>query len=119
MRRAFGKIKMIKQKLIRNKKNPFKTSFFSVENLRENLLKTIAVLMIPVFIIGVVGFTDEESSKKALESQGFTDIRFTGKKSFDCESELFRTGFNAKNTQGKEVSGTVCCGLLKSCTVRW
>jgi hypothetical protein len=64
--------------------------------------------------------TDEPASRKALESQGFTDIRFTGYEAFACsEDDGFHTGFTAKNPQGRQVSGVVCCGLLKSCTVRW
>lgn len=64
--------------------------------------------------------TDEVRSRQALENQGFTDIRFTGYDAFACsEDDGLHTGFVAKNAQGKMVHGTVCCGILKSCTVRW
>jgi hypothetical protein len=64
--------------------------------------------------------TDESGSRKALESSGFSEIRFTGYSPFSCsDSDTFSTGFTAKNPAGHAVKGTVCCGFLKSCTVRF
>jgi hypothetical protein len=31
----------------------------------------------------------------------------------------FATGFTAKNPQGRQVFGTVCCGIMKACTIRF
>lgn len=33
--------------------------------------------------------------------------------------QAFTTGFVATNPQGMRVEGVVCCGWLKSCTVRF
>ncbi len=64
--------------------------------------------------------TDEASSRRALMSAGFTDIVFTGYEWFGCgKDDEFHTGFKAKNVRGETVSGVVCCGLFKSCTVRF
>lgn len=34
-------------------------------------------------------------------------------------SDTYSTGFAATNPAGQPVSGVVCCGVLKSCTVRF
>lgn len=68
----------------------------------------------------LVGCTNEADSQRALENLGFTDIRFTGYDAFACsEDDTYHTGFTAKNIKGGTVSGTVCCGIMKSCTVRF
>lgn len=77
------------------------------------------------FVIVTMGLlslscTNESGSRRALEAQGFTEIQFTGHSWFTCGKEdSFSTGFRAKNPRGQQVSGTVCCGWLKSCTVRF
>ena len=35
------------------------------------------------------------------------------------KDDLYNWHFIAKNSQGNQISGVVCCGLLKSCTVRY
>ena len=77
----------------------------------------VAALIVTVLLTAC---TDETGSRKALEASGFTDISFTGFSPFSCsDSDNFATGFRAKNGAGRIVEGTVCCGLLKSCTVRF
>lgn len=62
-----------------------------------------------------------EHEEKILSDAGFKDIQMTGYKPFSCsEDDSLSTGFEAKNNDGKKVSGTVCCGLLfKNCTIRF
>jgi hypothetical protein len=69
----------------------------------------------------LVGCTDEHASRIALESSGYTDVRFTGYEFFVCaDNDLYSTGFVARNPAGRpEVRGTVCCGILKGCTIRF
>jgi hypothetical protein len=65
-------------------------------------------------------FTDSGEATRALDNQGFKDIQFSGSDFFAC-SKGDKTGlsFTATNSNGKRVSGTVCCGVFKSCTIRW
>lgn len=64
--------------------------------------------------------SNSDASRRALEQQGFTDIETTGWSPMSCsDDDTFSTGFKATNAQGQRVSGTVCCGWLKNCTVRW
>jgi hypothetical protein len=52
---------------------------------------------------------------------GFTKIETTGWQPFTCsEGDFSSTGFRATNSQGRRVSGVVCCGLImKNCTIRF
>lgn len=59
-----------------------------------------------------------ESSRKTLDDAGYADIQITGWAPFGCGKDFFSTGFRATNIRGKTVEGTVCCGLLKNCTIR-
>jgi hypothetical protein len=64
--------------------------------------------------------TDERASRDALQSAGFKEIHLTGYDFFRCaEGDTFATGFIAKNTNGQLVKGTVCCGWMKGCTIRF
>lgn len=64
--------------------------------------------------------TDDSRTFKTLTNAGFTDIETTGYELFVCaEDDTFKTGFKAKNINGMPVSGVVCCGMIKSCTIRY
>ena len=54
----------------------------------------------------------------ALEQAGFKYIEITGWDSFGCERELAKYRFQARFND-REIEGTICCGLLKKCTIRW
>lgn len=58
--------------------------------------------------------------RKPLEAMGFEDIQLDPDPfSFACGRDLFAQAFTARNARGKPVSGHVCCGALKACTVRF
>lgn len=68
-----------------------------------------------------------EEAMSVLESEGLHDIRLLGWKTFACsDDDDFNVEFAAKRTmldrEGHpteiDVSGVLCCGLMKSCTVR-
>jgi hypothetical protein len=76
-----------------------------------------------VAVVGAIFFgacDQPTASRHALESQGITDVVITGHDFFGCGKEdVSSVGFTGKNPQGHHVKGQVCCGWLKSCTVRW
>ena len=77
-------------------------------------------LLMLAALLALTSCTDSDRSAQALRSQGFTEIQITGYSPWSCgEGDAYATGFRAKNPQGLPVSGTVCCGVMKSCTVRW
>jgi uncharacterized lipoprotein YehR (DUF1307 family) len=66
-----------------------------------------------------------ERAVKALEDEGYSDVRITGKHGvapawFGCSSDdAVAFDANAVNPKGAQVALTVCCGLVvKACTVR-
>ncbi len=79
------------------------------------------VLLVLGFIALAVGCTDEKSTLKALENEGYTEIRVDGWGGpWVCGDDWNSTEFTAKNSQGKTVHGTVCSGLMfKNATIRW
>jgi hypothetical protein len=57
---------------------------------------------------------------EALKAQGMTDIVLGDRAWWGCgRDDSFNSEFVATNAQGKRVSGAVCCGWLKGCTVRF
>ena len=78
--------------------------------------KTVTLLCVLAFS----GCTAPDKSRETLRKSGYTDITITGFSAFSCsDSDTYSTGLSALNPAGQRVSGTVCCGLLKSCTVRF
>lgn len=76
--------------------------------------------LITLAVLILIGCTDESRTIHTLQKQGFTEIQTTGYDMFACsDDDAYHTGFRAKNPQGQVVTGTVCCGVMKSCTVRW
>lgn len=64
--------------------------------------------------------TDEAGSAKALFALGINNVTYTGYQLFGCgQDDTFHTGFSGINAQGALVTGVVCCGWLKNCTVRF
>lgn len=78
-------------------------------------------LLIPILAsVAVISCTDGPSARRTLDAYGFTDVQITGYTPFGCgEDDMSHTGFMAKSMAGRSVSGVVCCGALKACTVRF
>lgn len=87
----------------------------------KNLIR--GLMLVAAIFAGLYagGCTNEEASRKALVSSGFSAIEFTGYSWGVCsDSDTYATGFTAKNPAKMMVEGTVCCGaFLKGCTVRF
>ena len=83
-------------------------------------MKKVIILFLILSLL-LVGCTSESRTTSTLEKGGFTDIKTGGWDIFACAGEdWFSTKFEATNTLGKRIEGTVCCGLiLKSCTIRY
>lgn len=77
--------------------------------------------MLVLAVLLLCACTSENDAMRALQAEGYKDIRFTGYDWFACsKDDTFHTGFVAKNRDGREVKGVVCSGLIfKSATVRY
>lgn len=72
------------------------------------------------FALLLMACTSDADARRSLDNLGFTDIVLDGYSWFGCsESDQTHTAFHAKNAQGHPVTGVVCCGLTKACTVRF
>lgn len=73
------------------------------------------------FAVLLSACTNSDDAERALSAEGMTNIRITGYDWFACsKDDWYHTGFTATNSQGKQVSGVVCSGLIfKAATVRY
>lgn len=72
---------------------------------------------------------DEGRFQNTLRSEGIRNGQDTGFNFFECgygdewvsgfTGDVTRTRKDGEGVETLTVSGTVCCGLLKGCTVRW
>ena len=82
--------------------------------------EVISVVLIVVIMNILWGCTAPDKSTRILEEQGFTNVEITGYSLFSCgQDDTFSTGFRATNPAGRKIDGTVCCGVMKGCTVRF
>lgn len=88
----------------------------------------LPILLMAIVLTGAGCVQNGEGSSPSrayltLEENGYTEIELTGMPLFTCDSKsdslLNSSGFEAKNHLGKQVSGSVCCGWLKGCTIRF
>lgn len=88
--------------------------------------KRIALLAVVGLLVGCGEMIDKNVAVQTMENAGFKDVRVTGQHGiapgwYGCgEDDAVAFDVNGKNPAGKQVSATVCCGLvLKNCTVRY
>lgn len=81
----------------------------------------LSLIGVTALAVALVACTDEDGTRRTLDSAGYTEIQTTGYSWFECgKDDSFHTGFRAKNPAGKVVTGTVCCGFAtKGCTIRF
>ncbi len=82
------------------------------------------VVLIAFTVLGLFTLTffhtSAEEVRRTLHKQGFTDVLPGATNLFECgEGDKQGRDFEARNPQGTWVTGVVCCGNFKSCTVRW
>lgn len=85
--------------------------------IKELVLSAVSIL-ICIFVL--CSCTDEEHTVKTLKQAGFHDIKTQGFDMWACgKGDNYATKFVAKNAEGQTARGTVCCGWLKNCTIRF
>lgn len=68
----------------------------------------------------VTACTDSSGALRALHAAGFTNVELDGFPLWGCDAhDDFATKFTATNPRGERVSGVVCCGVYKDCTIRF
>lgn len=92
---------------------------------------TLIELMITIAIIGILaaivipncsGAQEEydERAQNALKANGFKKAQLGESERRRCgEGDRYGKHFTAKNVNNEDVSGVVCCGWNKGCTIRF
>ena len=77
------------------------------------------VIILVILPIPLMACTSPNKAASALQDAGYSDITINGIAPFSCgEDDNFSNKFTATNPAGDTVSGVVCCGILKGCTIR-
>jgi hypothetical protein len=75
-----------------------------------------AILLTSLFLCSCV---NPQESRRTLSNAGYSKITLGGYAMWMCGGDdTFATEFTATNPVGKRVSGAVCCGIGKGCTIR-
>ena len=83
------------------------------------LIGAVVLVWLIVQALSVIVNTMEPRMINALEMEGYSNIQLGGMALFACSDSDFPGRTFQAEKDGKIVSGYVCCGLLKACTVRW
>jgi hypothetical protein len=87
---------------------------------QQSVKKVILAILLTALCLVCFACSDSDRTVSTLQKAGFTKIRTTGWNAFQCgEGDVYSTGFVATNPQDVQVSGTVCCGWIKACTIRF
>lgn len=81
--------------------------------------------VIAMLLVGVLSGcqVDDATFQRVMADEGYINPVNTGWTPFDCsDDDTFVSGFTATRSMpdgtSRPVTGTVCCGWLKNCTVR-
>lgn len=75
----------------------------------------LLVILLPL----LVSCTDEPRSLRVLKEAGYSNVTLMGYAWWACsDSDTYSTSFTAKGPTGVPTQGAVCCGNMKSCTIR-
>lgn len=79
----------------------------------------VVVAVCIVFAMIAIHPTDPQRAQETLTAFGFTDARIGDYSWFTCGDDYWSsTAFTAKAPSGVTVSGAVCCGIWKGCSVK-
>lgn len=80
--------------------------------------KLIGIIIFGICLAGCL--TTDDEARETLDKAGFTNISTGDNVFLGCGSgDKYGLEFTATNPNGRRVSGVVCCGNWKSCTIRF
>ena len=93
-----------------------------MKHTTEALQAVVGLIFVACFFaLFIWGFKSARiDAEIAVTSAGHTDVSIGRWAWFACsKGDTYSWHFTAKNVQGNPISGVACCGILKSCTVRY
>ncbi len=96
-----------------------------MNNQAKGIMKSIffiflaIVVAVSLVIIAPKACTDETTTRRVLEQNGYKNVTITGYRFFNGTKDTFVTGFEATSPSGNRVSGVVSNGFLKGATIRF
>lgn len=82
---------------------------------------TLFVIFALIVLIAIVrpSCTDEETARRVLRQQGYTNVEITGYRPFmGSDDDYYSTGFKATAPNGESVTGAVTSSPMKGATLR-
>ena len=89
--------------------------------MKLQLGSLVAFFAIAFLVVKAGGCNVSQSDlNRTATPYGFTEAKVHDYAWFSCgEDYSFSSNFTAKNGKGEPVSGIICCGILKSCTLKF
>lgn len=92
--------------------------------MKDKLELIVAAACIALLLAIIVGSTRGcgvgDDGTQAIQAEGFTEVRIGDPAPWACgRDDAFGSYFTATDPLGVRVSGVVCCGFMKACTVRF
>lgn len=83
------------------------------------LFVVVAGLIFCMVVLTMLDGGEDQNTVKVLEANGFNQVVLKGYDFFGCpKDDIYRTMFEAKNAQGRTVTGTVCKGWFTGAYIR-
>jgi len=78
------------------------------------------LLLCSIFLSACMGRVDDATAIRVAEANGLHDVKVGDYAMMSCgRGDDYRSHFTATNAEGRRVAGTICCGWMKDCTVRY
>lgn len=77
------------------------------------------LFLVSLLALSACDYDIEARAFRTLTALGFTSIELGNYAWFECSENETNRAFTAISPSGQPVSGVVCCGVVKRCTVRF
>lgn len=80
----------------------------------------ILFIVAMTFLLPVCCGVSDHDAARAFEAAGLENAKVGGYAFLSCsEDDSYKSHFTATNAKGAQVEGVICCGVMKSCTLRY
>jgi hypothetical protein len=101
---------------------PMKSAEADEDRYRILVASIIAAVFVIGFVISITFTPDPATAQAVLREAGFSEgvVTESGGLTMRCSSgDTYYYRLRAKNPKGEPTDVTICCGILKDCTIRY